>query len=539
MNKIYLYIVILTYLSIIHAANTDQSETPKHIKLVRSPKNAHNYQGFLVGAYNHFRGDHKAALHHFQHCLSYSPSAYAHSGYFHLLQTLGKPQEIIAHYENNHELHNKLYHDVAAQITIAQAYMATGNTDKAESMFVRLGDLHPENEQIAYFATMALLKNNQLEKADKFIATCLKTPTLKPKHFLFHFLQSKIHFQKQNLEGALDSIEKSLALSPKFPQALLFKAMVMEQRNDIGNAIKGYEGFVHATKSDVSVEKHIIQLLFNKGEYNKAIKRLEKLNGKTPDYFYDLGLMHFHNKNYNKALSLVEQTLSSEPTLMNAILLKIKVLAALEKTSDLAPFAQKLLIQQPNNVQILQTYLLLKNMGVSTRTLIEVGCAALKVQKTARLIATVADLCVEAKEVGLAEKMYGSIIKHSKNAQVRARARYQTCYALFAANQEEALEKRLLEVLADQVIDPAVYNLAAYYFATHDKQLEQALSYVDKALAQRPDYPPYLDTKAYVLVKMGKKDDGLALLRDAQKKSPQDRIIAARILSLEGGLWKS
>jgi tetratricopeptide (TPR) repeat protein len=84
-----------------------------------------------------------------------------------------------------------------------------------------------------------------------------------------------------------------------------------------------------------------------------------------------------------------------------------------------------------------------------------------------------------------------------------------------------------------------VYNLAAYHYASHDKNLEQALTYAEKAMTLRPDYAPYLDTKAYVLVKLGKKDDGLALLREAQKKSPNDRIIAARIIALESGLWKS
>ncbi len=509
------------------------------LQLFRAPKVAHDYQGFLVGSYNHFRGNHEASLKHFKDCLAYSPSPYAHSGYLHLLQALNKPKELIAHYEDHANLHDIFNHDIATQLAIAQAYISLGTIDKAEKMFIQLGELNPDNEQIAYFATMALLKTNQLEKAGSFIKTCLSKPSLKQKHFLFHFLQSKIYFQHSNLDAALASVQQSLKLSPKFPQALLFRAIVMEQRNDIGNAIKGYEGFVHATKSDQSIEKHIIQLLFNKGEYSQAIKKLENLKGATPDYFYDLALMHFHNKNYSRSLILIDQSLTMQPSLINAILLKIKLLSALNKKDDLSAFAQKLLIDHPNNIQILQTYLLLKNMGIPTKKLIEIGCAALKVHKTPRLIATVADLCVDAKEVALADKMYGVIIKHSKNAQVRARARYQTCYALFTAEQYDALEKRCQDVLSDALVDPGMYNLLAFHYATQNKNLTQALSYAEKALAERPHYPPYLDTKAYVLVKLGNTTQGLEILRAAHAKAPQDRIIAARLLALESGLWKS
>ena len=510
----------------------------QHVQLLRSPKHAHDYQQLLIGAYEQFRGNHQEALRHMQKCLSYSQSPYAHGSYLHLLHALGEPKTLINHYEE-HNLQNTFDHDIATQLAVAQAYIGLDDAAKAEEIFIRLGERHPDNEQIAYFATMALLKTNQLEKAGSFITTCLKKPTLKQKHFLFHFLQSKIHFQNNNFEAAQASIEQSLALSPAFPQALLFRAMVMEKRNDLGNAIKGYEGFVHATKRDESIEKHIIQLLFHKGEYGQAIKKLEKINAKTPEYYYDLALMHFHNKTYAKALVLVEHALALQPSLISAVLLKVKLLATLNKTNDLVPFVQKLLTDYPNNMQILYTYQLLKSMGVPTKKLIEIGCAALKVHKTPRLMATVADLCVEAKEVALADKIYGVIIKHSKNAHVRARARYQTCYALFVAGYDELLEKRLLEVVNDAVVDPGVYNSLAYHYATHDKELEQALAYVDKSLAQRPDYPPYLDTKAYVLVKLGKAEQGLAILREAHAKAPQDRIIAARLLALESGLWRS
>jgi tetratricopeptide (TPR) repeat protein len=225
-----------------------------------------------------------------------------------------------------------------------------------------------------------------------------------------------------------------------------------------------------------------------------------------------------------------------DSTMPNAILLKIKILSAQRALTKVLTFAQQLIEKHPNNIQILHVYQLLKNMGVPINQLIQAGIAVLTKKSSTLLLATVADLCVEAKDLANADKLYGTIIKQSKNPLIKARARYQICYLLFHCGQDDQLEKKLISTLNDDVVDPGIYNLLAYHYGTHNKKLDVALSYIEKALISKPDYAPFLDTKAYVLLKLGKKEDAHKILELAHRQAPNDKIVQQRFIALQSML---
>ncbi|NDD54204.1 hypothetical protein EBZ39_10075 [bacterium] len=519
------------------SAQEQEKENPEQgsaVALTKPANTAHDYYAYLKASYQHLRGNAQEALKIYQDLLSYDPSPHAHAGYLQLMSDIGQHKPLLEHYERHADkLKEALKSNTPVQLAIAQAYLTQGDTAKAEEVFVNLADTNPDNEHVAYYATLAYLKTGQLDKAHEFIKKCLAKPSLKPKHFLFLFLQGKVQFQQQDLEGARASLQKCLELSPKFAQAQLFQAIVQEQLGRANDALKGYERFLALGQRDLAIEKHVISLLFNQGNYPRAIKYLERINAQTPDYFYDLALLHFQNKQPQKALKLVDKSLSLDGAFLNAILLKIKILTEQRATSHLQAFAQQLLEAYPSNIQVLHVYQLLKNMGLPLDTVINLGLNALQKKQSALLMACVADLCVEGKKLALAEKIYRQLIKRSKNPTVRARARYQICYAYFQCGQDKELEKQLLEAIQESQVDPGVYNLLAYHYASQTTQLDQALSYAERALASNPSSAPFLDTKAYVLLKLGKRDDAYKLLEEAHRQAPNDKVIQQRFIALQ------
>lgn len=524
------------FFSLLHSNGLDSC----HLILDKTTGSTNDYQAFLEAEYLRFSGKLPEALTRYQSFLAFNPSPHAHSGLLLLLADLGQHDNVVKHYENEKDkLEEALKSNPSVQLAIAQSYLLINNIEQAEKIFADLAQSNPENEQVAYFATMAFLKTNQLEKAQELIEKCLAKPSLRQKHFLFHFLHAKVCFQKNDLEQAKKSINSCLALSPKFSQALLFNAIVQEQRGLIDDAIKGYEHFLSLAQRDVSTEKHVISLLFSrakKGDYERAIKYLERINAKTADYYYDLALLHFQNKDNKNAMKNLEQALRINSTMQNAILLKLKVLIAQKSLPKVVQFTQQLIEQHPSNIQILHIYQLLKNMGVPITQLIQAGMATLKKKPSTLLLAAVADLCIEAKDLPNAEKLYGSIMKQSKNALVKARAQYQICYLLFQCGKDTELEQKLVAALGSDAVDPGIYNLLAYHYGTHNKNLDQALSYIEKALVTKPMHAPFLDTKAYVLVKLGKKEDAHAVLEMAHRQAPNDKIIQQRFIALQSML---
>jgi tetratricopeptide (TPR) repeat protein len=65
------------------------------------------------------------------------------------------------------------------------------------------------------------------------------------------------------------------------------------------------------------------------------------------------------------------------------------------------------------------------------------------------------------------------------------------------------------------------FNSMCWAKATAGVVLESALNDCDTALAKRPDFPPYLDTRALVLLRLGRIDDAIAEYSRALAKQPK------------------
>ncbi len=76
-------------------------------------------------------------------------------------------------------------------------------------------------------------------------------------------------------------------------------------------------------------------------------------------------------------------------------------------------------------------------------------------------------------------------------------------------------EKVYARAMAIDPEDPQILNNFAYLLAVSERRLDEALLYVDKALKSAPETPSYLDTKGWVLYRMGKYEEALKLLEKA------------------------
>jgi tetratricopeptide (TPR) repeat protein len=91
------------------------------------------------------------------------------------------------------------------------------------------------------------------------------------------------------------------------------------------------------------------------------------------------------------------------------------------------------------------------------------------------------------------------------------------------------------EPLSDDVISEAnLNNSLAYCYAQKGENLDEALSLVESAIKDEPDNYTMLDTKGWVLYKMGKKDEAEKILERALKlcdKEDEDCFLIERHLS--------
>ncbi|MCK5083296.1 MAG: tetratricopeptide repeat protein, partial [Candidatus Omnitrophica bacterium] len=90
---------------------------------------------------------------------------------------------------------------------------------------------------------------------------------------------------------------------------------------------------------------------------------------------------------------------------------------------------------------------------------------------------------------------------------------YKAYYSYHDAKTKEALLRRSIAKQPDLA---DAYNDLAWLYAEEEKNLDDALELVEKALSYAPEQSAYLDTKANVLEKLGRYDEARSI-RDGLK----------------------
>ncbi len=485
------------------------------------------YKLYMQANFYHSCGDAKKTMNAYKKLFKLKPPVFVFEGYFKFLFDLGQIAKIVKIYQKNeNSLKKHFAKNLEFNLLVAQSLLMANQDDKSEQIFVQLQNDFPDNEQVAYYFAVSLIKNNQLGKCLEHLQICLQQPFFKSRYFLFHFLRSKVYMQMNNLELAMREIETSLALFPNFDKALLLKAMLQEQFGMVNEAIKGYQHVLNLVGHDEMIEKQVIQLLFSQNRLPEAVKYLKQLKGNTPEYFFDLALIEFNSGNYKKALTEINTCIEKNPNFIRAKLLKIEILLAIRDHDQIIKIMHDWLMKEPYDNSVIHTLLLLNKSGISPAKIIDLLKNVVSSNKaTVGVLAALADLYVAQKDYKNGITSLKKIFTTTKNFDLKSKVLYQVAYIYFLTNQFKNMENILHQALKHPVVYPAVYNMMAYLYAKKNQNLDKALEFVDKALQTDRNSPFYLDTKGLILSRMGQQKEALEMFEKALSILPGDTVI--------------
>mgnify|MGYP000978105345 CR=1 FL=1 len=503
-----------------------------------SKSNEATYNLYTQANYFHSKGDAQKTMQVYKKLFEKKPPIFVYDGYFKFLFDMGQILKIVEIYQKNETKFKKFFeNNLDFNLMIAQSFLMASQDAKAEKIFVTLAKDFPDNEQVAYYFAVSLIKNNQLEKSLAYLNDCLERPSFKPRSFLFYFLRSKVHMHMNKNDLAMSDIEKSLEVFPRFDKALLLKAMLLEQLGRVNEAIKGYQHFLSLVGRDEMIEKQVIQLMFSQNRMPEALKYLKKLKGNTPEYFFDLAMIEFNSGNYKKALQNINTCIQKAPTFVRGKLLKVEILLAMKNHSQILTFMRDWLKREPYDNSVIHTILLLSKAGVSKQQVTSLLEDIVKSNRaTVGVWAALADIYVEQKNYKTSIVLYKKIFDSTADVDLKSKVLYQVAYIYFLTNQTKNMESILLQSIKNPVVYPASYNLLAYAYAKKGQNLSQALDYVNKALLEDANSPFYLDTKGLVLSKMGKREQALELFEKALTISPGDVVIMEHIKQVKSDM---
>lgn len=485
-------------------------------------KEAGNYFTYLKGSVDYMTGDFDNALLEFEKLEKKENSAYFYDRFIRFL-FLTNQFDRIANLDQ--KIKNSFKDNLEIQRMFAQSYFYLGRGAKADLFLDKLTKQYPDDLQLSYFRAVSFIKRKQLDKALTYIQKCIKNPDLQEKHFLFYFLASKVYLQKNETEKSLKFINKSLELYPNFERGWLLKALLEEQQGKIKQAISGYKRFLDIAGQDESVEKQLVRLLFTEKRFDEAAKVLEQIKSKTPSQTFDLALIEWRSKKPKQALEKLEKLIKNFPDFKQAKFLKIEILVSTGKRKKAVNLIQDWLLANPNDTATLRVLLLLRKAGVGLNPIISVLHKIEKKQKSKALYFALIDMYFEKfdykKVLFYCKKLFNIV----KDPGLKSKILFQTAYIHFEGGNKDKVEKILLTALQFKPIYPSVHNLLAYFYAQNNKKLREALGHANLAIATNPGCYYYLDTKGYVLFKMGKIRDSIKLFEQALQFNPKDEEV--------------
>jgi len=507
-----------------------------------------SYQKLKAGSEQNSNFYLQEALKNYQQVLVNDTSIYPLEGMIRLLFDCGHYEKVVELYEKRQQEFDRAFgKNSEMQLMLGQSLMMMNKDHQAEAIFSRLIQQNPADAQIAYYMALAyinhfmqhLSKNRhgakaKYNRAQSFLDACVAKKALKSKHFLFYFLKSKLALAYNDKNKALMYIEKSLALTSNFDQGILFKAVLLEQLGKVTEAIKGYQDYLNLTGKDDAVEKQLVRLLFSQKRFDEAVQ-YQQQEADSPDEYFKLALIERKAERFDNALAHINKALEKDPNLVRGRLLKVDILLASKKNTEVIAYMETWLAENPNDYTAIHTLLLLKHAGISRQDIIKTLETVANKHHNVKLFAALADLHVEDKKYKTGLVWYKKIVALAKNdPALMSKTLFYIAYLFYLAKNINKVETILKQAIAHEPVYPAAYNLLAYHYAQANTNLEEALKLVEKALTNQQDCSYYLDTKGVILLKLGKREEAVKTLEIAHSLALDDTVIQEHLALAKG-----
>jgi predicted Zn-dependent protease len=375
----------------------------------------------------------------------------------------------------------------------AQALEQTGNANAAHSRYIKLNERFKGNNEIAYHAVEAFMHQKEPENALRVIDAELNAAARRPNSFVFYFFKARILHQMGNLTGALENIRKCVELQPMFDKGWFLLAYLQEQQGKLNDAIKGYTNYLEITGGNKEIENHLIQLLFKQkmaGQKNNVIPNKD---------CYGQALQQFEHKEYAQALANIEQCMAAAPDEVENQLLKVRILAAMNKQEQVVQSLKEWLIKNPGNEQWYQFLTLVPKAGVSYKTV----AAALaevtrKHPKELKPLLYLADCYLRNKDHAQALPCLIKAVELTDNNSLKTKILFQIGVIHYTKKESAKAVQVLEKGRALHTDFPPLLNLLSYHYATDGKDLIRAQQLMNLVLHYDGKNPHFLDTQALI-----------------------------------------
>jgi tetratricopeptide (TPR) repeat protein len=403
------------------------------------------------------------------------------------------------------------------------ALLNLGRDEEALSMLQRAVAI--DSERVEYVRTLGRAAE-RLDRFDLLANSYRRVVWLDDQDAEAWFQLAAAEARRGRFGAADTAVAVAAELNPLRPGLFFLRGWIAEVLGRDGEAITNYRQHLQVHKEDQATRRRYVALLARDKKYKEALAEAQMLAEANP---HDLDLRHLEaelcfqagqSKQGMKALDEIRSDFPNDPEAVNV---RLGVLARNGRGKQAISEAEKWLAERPDDLHA---------RLLTARTHEVAGDLPGAIKHLQRAMEIAPDSI--APPVLLA-RAYTNAGKPAEAEPIltKAHAQFPEINAItfdLAISREKlgdlaGAEAAVRDVLKREPNNPTALNFLGYLYADHNKNVDEAVRLIQRALAQEPDNGAFLDSLGWAYYRLGRLAEARNQLERAAAVSGGDPVI--------------
>jgi tetratricopeptide (TPR) repeat protein len=344
-----------------------------------------------------------------------------------------------------------------------------------------------------------------------------------PTNHMLRFELGRAMMAKGQPDQARTHLEEALRLRPGFDQAKLMLAQIYSQKGDNTRALQYADQVISNRPRDVGARLIRTASLMGLGDRSKAKEELEamiKTAPETNDARYQLGYIHYMEGRYKEAEQSFSELRQMAPSDLRGMVGMVESEVAMKNYAAAIQLVEKEIQKDPDRLDLrFALATVLARAGQYDESIKQFQTLVSKNPKSAEY---------EAKlgEVYRIKGDFNSAIDHFRKASILSpndvSPLVRVAILLDSVGRRAEAKPIYEQVVRLQPDNPMALNNLAFIKAEEGTDLDQAMSYAQRAKQKVPQDPNISDTLGWIYIKKNLSDEAVRLFRELVTKSPNN-----------------
>jgi len=446
------------------------------------------------------------------------PQAYIQAGDFFV--RVGQFDEAIKQFDEgiSKDPKNKstyLKHEVETYVHANKMQLATARNEE----ILKLDPKDPEARGLK--ATLSLDKG----EFDSALTELQSVVTARPQNYVAHFNLGRAHLGKGEIEQARQEFDKAVEINPNYIVARVAQTQVALLRGDVTAALHYADELLRYAPNSMEGRVMKAAALQRQQKFAEARALLTpalEQNPKAIPIMLELGVLDLQEKKTKDAIGIFHRAYETNPNSVRALLGESRSYLADGQVQKSVQIVQDEVNKYPERLDLQR----------------ELGNAQLAASQFSAAVGTYQQLIGKVKDPKQQSALYvlmgqayhhAGDVQHSIEAYEKSRNGARDTAPVMRdlgmlyeeAGKRDVAKKYYEAALRIDSTDPLALNNLAYMIAESDGDLNEALTYAQRARQKLPNYAEITDTLGWIYLKKNLTDNAIDTFRGLVAQAPQ------------------